>query len=756
MQLQQRDVDLLEKDLKQLNEYVKASNAAYKSIMRTIHHALEFKQEELTRRSKILLKLKEVDYAQLLQCAPSIATWFKVERKELQTLFAEQAYSSATSPRESVAKWNSLEDACNVELTVTSALQDRIDSCHKMIKQFERETVPNLLELAKYSLSLASGEHSIAQQQLNHQIENLLLQHETILNDFDKDLSITVDEISNDKLPFGELILTAEYAFILVESLKKDKSTMVDGYKRAVHQCQSILVKQLMEATASPILRTPESAFDIALQYGSPTPCSSDLDIPQEFEIMDDEISCVDSIAAPRLAIVRAKKPHQVSSKLTGTVDALYSDELKFQIGDYLYVLEWGNDQNVPRHNDSSKSQHGLWWYCEDEDGNFGRVWNPRSCLSIEKFLHHDDDNQEPADTLSDFQTASNLVVTEVQSEVGVPSGRKKSILQVSMRNRWDNGGREELSLLQEIQQKKIQSFRDADDTMSDFVTSTPQRKVVQESSDLRRKMQINLLASRKKASGDFIQCDQSSQFMLPQDNESTSKKHKAVLFDLAKSNSPPDTRDPRLNWTSQIFRVNTDYVPRLVMVCVNFLIKEERLSVDGLFKVSGNKSDIEKWFNHYEQTGQISVRDLQEPTDAAALLRLWCHKTHLCVIKSKLLQQLNAVYSSQQDSSTVIRKVKTLLNDPQVTSPPEFNTLKFIVGFFVHMIAYQSVHIKEGSKRMNKRTIARIFGPSLFCNEYSLKRAGVNQNQKSGLMSVIIASTILESWIAKYEKIFL
>lgn len=44
-----------------------------------------------------------------------------------------------------------------------------------------------------------------------------------------------MDEISNDKLPFGELILTAEYAFILVESLKKDKSTMVDGYKRAVH-----------------------------------------------------------------------------------------------------------------------------------------------------------------------------------------------------------------------------------------------------------------------------------------------------------------------------------------------------------------------------------------------------------------------------------------------------------------------------------------------------------------------------------------
>lgn len=76
-------MDLLEKDLKSLNEYVKASNAAYKSIMRTIHHALEFKQEELTRRSKILLKLKEVDYAQLLQCAPSIATWFKVERKEL-------------------------------------------------------------------------------------------------------------------------------------------------------------------------------------------------------------------------------------------------------------------------------------------------------------------------------------------------------------------------------------------------------------------------------------------------------------------------------------------------------------------------------------------------------------------------------------------------------------------------------------------------------------------------------------------------
>jgi len=150
--------------------------------------------------------------------------------------------------------------------------------------------------------------------------------------------------------------------------------------------------------------------------------------------------------------------------------------------------------------------------------------------------------------------------------------------------------------------------------------------------------------------------------------------------------------------------------LPTVLSVCFKFLQSENALKSVGLFRLVGNKGEVEKYKAKFDSEEEFEFPDNTDPTVVSSLVLLYLEELPEPITSFKLFEK----FIEDSKSSLVVEKLK---NDLKLIPTMNYKILQFIIRYFV----YQVKHTEENGA--NSRNLSLVFGKILFKHEKSKEK---------------------------------
>jgi len=172
--------------------------------------------------------------------------------------------------------------------------------------------------------------------------------------------------------------------------------------------------------------------------------------------------------------------------------------------------------------------------------------------------------------------------------------------------------------------------------------------------------------------------------------------------------------------------------LPRVPKEIIEFLLTEENIKVEGIFRRSASNLAIRDSKTVFDQGKTV---EFNEPILPSALLKLWFRSLPLSIIPSHCIKEMeNVVKASPDQKIDLIRE--TIISRVDATHLP---LLKFLISFL------SKVAKEESSNKMGSPQLAIVFGPCLFWNN----------SPSGGIEDIGTINNLIKWLIDHHERIF-
>lgn len=183
------------------------------------------------------------------------------------------------------------------------------------------------------------------------------------------------------------------------------------------------------------------------------------------------------------------------------------------------------------------------------------------------------------------------------------------------------------------------------------------------------------------------------------------------------------------------------DCIPQFVKKCVDAIeSKEENMKAVGLYRASGNLSQVQK-IRH--QVNQENYKVLEEEDDVHVLtgtLKLFFRELKEPLIPFEFYKTLTNHDSRQTDEEKLSQFLDIVKRLPEANH----NTLQFLLRHLLKITEYKEYN------QMTLHTLSIVFGPSLMWPEEESQ-----QQQNMAMELLVVQNFVVESLLKMYSKIF-
>ncbi|XP_065206308.1 rho GTPase-activating protein 12-like isoform X3 [Planococcus citri] len=187
----------------------------------------------------------------------------------------------------------------------------------------------------------------------------------------------------------------------------------------------------------------------------------------------------------------------------------------------------------------------------------------------------------------------------------------------------------------------------------------------------------------------------------------------------------------------SQVAGNETPRVPLFVQRCINCIEKsEENMKTDGLYRASGNLSQVQKIRLQVDQNNLSVIEEEEDVHVLTGALKLFFRELKEPLIPYQLFQKaIKAAHNhNKKEKISQFREIVKAL--PQAN----YDTLKFLLQHLLRISEYQEFN------RMHIPNIAIVFGPTLMWPE---------QESNNMALDLMQQNLVIECLLVEFDKIF-